>query len=268
MWLWALKPLHLQGSFDSKEILVSSLRLGAPWLFLAGTLRSKSFSQNHCLVILNYITNYDTLLNTPSVALFAFVSYHHDLFSKWSRYYGRALILWDGRTELPLCHFSRASVALFYSRRTSISLKPNLVALALSVHLALLPSTLTSKYGASSVHMTTNRTLISLSLQSREPVEDWGHLGKPYRLLVKGIGILRIFPPDPYVQEPDPCVQEPGSISKARMHLCSLQGKESTSSPQWVELWLRYHTIISRNCLMCKRIFTDDHNWTVGPEMR
>lgn len=65
MWLWALKPLHLQGSFDSKEILVSSLRLGAPWLFLAGTLRSKSFSQNHCLVILNYITNYDTLLNTP-----------------------------------------------------------------------------------------------------------------------------------------------------------------------------------------------------------
>lgn len=78
------------------------------------------------------------------------------------------------------------------------------------------------------------------TLLAQQPTEPWFlcHLRvgnqwehswslSPRRLIVKGTVVISIFPLDP-------CVQEPGSISNARMLLCSPLGKEGISSPERV----------------------------------
>lgn len=141
-------------------------------LLLASIVRSKSFSQNGSIATLNYIVNV-LCHGCYFMALCAFIPIHLPFLNEAGMLRGSDC--WPPPTDragLLLCHFNWAlATSSVYSWGTIISWKPELM--VLSVHVALLPPTLTSRYGTGSASPTTNRSLTSLLPQGREPVEEF-----------------------------------------------------------------------------------------------
>lgn len=133
-------------------------------------------------------------------------------------------------------------------------MKPNLM--VLSVRAALLPPTLTSRYGTGSASPTTNRSLTSRHPRVGNQWRSSWSLRFPcqlHSLLIGGTVILSIFPLEP-------CVHEPRVALKLGCFCVHFQEKKAPACHRGLNGELRHHTVTSGIWLICRRIFTDNCN--------